>query len=84
MFTLVVVGALSNTVGDENWLQVHRNYIIRGATEIRQEKGERIWTRGQLHSLLDSNGLRLCFRNISKHWKFKKHDYKYLLLCGTT
>jgi len=38
----VVVGALSNTVGDENWLQVHRNYIIRGATEIRQEKGERI------------------------------------------
>ena len=30
-------------------------------------------------SFLDSSGPRLSFRNISQHWKFKKHDYKYLL-----
>jgi hypothetical protein len=46
------MGKFSNTVGEENWLQMHRNYIIRGATEIRKAKGERIWIRGQLYSFM--------------------------------
>jgi len=64
-------------VGEENRLQVHMNYIIRGATELHQKKGERIWIRGKLYSFLDSSGPRLSFLD----WGY---FFIFDLICITT